>query len=317
MIHQYCTESEFQRHAPEAVPYVDPRRKIAGWEPHSGNVYKAHQTGSVSVLFQDGSDLGTAEASLGDVDAAGEWYYDASGDVVYVYNATADPDTLNMEAGEDHASTMTWLLQQSSALIDEALDAQIQVPVPKNRSGGYPASIIRATAFQAAYMATLDENPALAEIYAARLENEHDRGLLDRINSGDIRLQREIDPGAARGEVAEVSVSGGLHVVETRGAASGIAWDLAKVIITLGGALGIATYSVFVYDDIAKKLKNRLVVEDEVITGQFQALAYGLEVRFQGDDGDVASINDEWEVEIRGSEEHVTHGVASLQAVRS
>ncbi|MCH7497136.1 MAG: hypothetical protein IH971_04715 [Candidatus Marinimicrobia bacterium] len=316
MSHQYCTETEFQRHAPEAVPYVDPRRKITGWELHSGTVYKAHQTGSIAVLFMDGTDLGSAEANLAAVDAANEWFYDSAPDVVYVYNASANPDTLNMEAGEDHATAIAWLLQQASALIDEVLDAHIQVPVPRNRSGAYPASIIRATAFQAAYMATLDQNPALAETYAGRLENEHGRGLLDRINEGAIRLPGEVDPGAARGEVSEVAVTGGLALVETRGLATGIAWDLVKVIVTQGGALGTATYSIYGYDDATKQLKNRLLVEDETINGQYQELAYGLTLRFQGDDNDTADLNDEWEVELRGAEETVTHGIHTHQAVR-
>ena len=79
-------------------------------------------------------------------------------------------------------------------------------------------------------------------------------------------------------------------------------YDLIKVIITTGGVLGTSKYSVYVKDD--DKLKNNLVVENEVINGDYQQLAGGLQIRFAGaNDSSVAVQNNEWEIEVFGAYE--------------
>ena len=48
-------------------------------------------------------------------------------------------------------------------------------------------------------------------------------------------------------------------------------------------------------------LKNNLVVQTEVINGDYQELAGGLQIRFQGSaDASTATSNDEWEIEVMG-----------------
>ena len=54
------------------------------------------------------------------------------------------------------------------------------------------------------------------------------------------------------------------------------------------------------------QLKNNQVITADKITGDYQTLAYGLQIRFGGnDEADTAAANDEWEVEVRGYNEEV------------
>ena len=78
-------------------------------------------------------------------------------------------------------------------------------------------------------------------------------------------------------------------------------------ISSTAGAIGTAKYNVFVKDSTG--LKTNQVVTEELITGDYQPMAYGLQVRFAGTtDASVATANNEWEVEVRGYNEEVDTG---------
>ena len=57
------------------------------------------------------------------------------------------------------------------------------------------------------------------------------------------------------------------------------------------------------------------MVTEEVITGDYQTLAYGLQVRFAGaQDSSVAVADNEWEVEVRGYNEEID--TADLKGIK-
>ena len=62
------------------------RNLLYSWIVDSGSRYVSHDSGLVTVLFVDGKDLGSAQASKSAVDANGEWFYDSAIDAVYYYN---------------------------------------------------------------------------------------------------------------------------------------------------------------------------------------------------------------------------------------
>ena len=86
-----------------------------------------------------------------------------------------------------------------------------------------------------------------------------------------------------------------------------------KIIITTGGVLGTAKYSVYAKDE--DKLKNNQVVTDEIITGDYQPLSGGLQIRFGGStDSSTANVSgtaDEWEVEVAGWAEEVDNSTVN------
>ena len=126
-------------------------------------------------------------------------------------------------------------------------------------------------------------------------------------NKGGAALSWQTTGDSSKGVIRDVSyTSGAIRPVDTRGRWSG-SWDLLKVIITTGGVLGTAKYSVYTKD--SDKLKNNQVVTDEVITGDYQPLAGGLQIRFGGSsDSSTANVSgtaDEWEIEVSGYAEEV------------
>ena len=121
---------------------------------------------------------------------------------------------------------------------------------------------------------------------------------IEDLNSGRAKLSFQNTGDASKGIVRKISVAGSLNIVDTRGNYRG-SYDRLKVIVTTAGAIGTAKYSVYAKDEDA--LKNNLVLQDEIINGDYQELAGGLQVRFQGSsDASTGTLNDEWEVEVMG-----------------
>ena len=122
------------------------------------------------------------------------------------------------------------------------------------------------------------------------------------INAGKAALSWQVTRDSSQGVVRDVvyPTAGAIRPVDTRGDWYGD-YDLLRVVITTAGALGVATYSVFTKG--ANKLKETEVVQNEVITGDYQQLSSGLQVRFAGSSN--AALNDEWEIEVFGAFEDI------------
>tara|TARA_Y100000593_G_C4077888_1_gene222424 strand:- start:54 stop:554 length:501 start_codon:yes stop_codon:yes gene_type:complete len=134
------------------------------------------------------------------------------------------------------------------------------------------------------------------------------------LNEGRAALSYQNTGDASRGVIRDVQyTAGSIRPVDLRGMAGGVDYDQIKIKITTSGTIGTCKYSVWTKD--ADGLKNNLVVDDKLIIGDYQPLAYGLEVRF-GDSnlGDSAASNDEWEVEVRGYNEEID--TADLKGIK-
>ena len=138
-------------------------------------------------------------------------------------------------------------------------------------------------------------------------------GNIDALNKGGAALSWQTTGDSSKGVVRDVTyTSGSIRPVDTRGRWSG-SWDLLKVKITTGGVLGTAKYSVWAKS--GDKLKGTQVITDETMTGDFQVLTSGLQIRFGGSaDDSVASVNDEWEIEVAGWQEEVDN--SSINSVK-
>lgn len=310
----YITEQFFYDTVPEGrILLKTADRPVYGWGAVASSIYPAFGTGIVTVLKQAGADLGDPQANLAAVTEEGEWFWDSDTDKLSLYTAT-DPNTQQIMAGEDHATYVTRRLAEATNVIDGLITAQYQTPIPVDKSGEYGAVLKLITAYQLAVMQSAGKEEINLR-YQDKLMNVDETGLIDQILAGKIKFNFEIDADSSQGSISVVSVSGGINLIETRGIATGIRWDAIKVIVVLGGSIGTATYSVFTMD--GETLKSNETVTEEVIDGDFQPLAYGLQIRFRGDSGDEATANDEWEVEVRGDGESVTNpGFRTMQASR-
>ena len=116
---EYCTDRDLQDVYPHIAEY-DLKRRIYNWAK-DGNTYTAHNTGLVTVLFADGIDTGAEESgSLGTTDH--NWLYTDGDDKIEYYNATADPNTMIMEAGDDWGDITERIRRKASRLIESRLD---------------------------------------------------------------------------------------------------------------------------------------------------------------------------------------------------
>jgi len=298
----YCTHKELKRVFPQLDSF-DNKKAVYGWKEVTTNKYAAHNSGIVSQLFADGEDLGPAQSAHTDLNVEGEWFYNSAEDVLYYYSASNPIDKL-MEAGEEFTAMVTQFRTDASRYLDSMLDPNMPKEALKDKEGNFDYLIIRTTALIAANFMIKSHDPN-SELANALMEEAMLN--ISNMNEGKAALSWQVTRDSAQGIIRDVSyTSGAIRPVDTRGEWTGT-YDLVKVIITTGGVLGTAKYSVYVKDD--NKLKNRQVVIDEIINGDYQQLAGGLEIRFAGSADDstanVTTRADEWEIEVFGKHEQI------------
>lgn len=298
----YCTHQELKRVFPQLDEF-DTKTPIYGWIVSSGSLYVAHDSGLVTALFKDGSNLGAAQSSIGAVNVNGEWFYDSSNDCVYYYNDAANPADLLMESGQEFTTMVTQFRTDASRYLDSKLDPNLPKNQLKDKSGNFDYMIIRTTALLCAVFMVRATDPT-SEMATAMMEEA--QGNIDALNNGKAALSHQNTADASKGVIRDVTYTGTVRPVDTRGHYSG-SFDLVKVKITTGGAIGTAKYSVWVKDsDKLGMNEANQVVTDEIINGDYQPLTGYLEIRFAGTNFDsTAAVNDVWEVEVMGWSEEV------------
>ena len=256
-----------------------------------------------------------ASTDLGDTTSAGSSYsfvYDPDLDLCILVGddlTTNDPNDNLIEAGEDFKTLITRIMKNASRYVDSRIDASVPRDAFKDKEGNYDYFLVRTSSLVAIYFLINAHNPGtdVAEKFLAEATFN-----IDQINEGNTKLSYQVSGDAPQGMVREVLApqnTNALHIVDTRGGYTGI-FDLIKVIITTGGAIGVAKFDVYVGDSTG--LKKNQVVTAELITGQYQSIGNGLQIRFSGkNDSSVATANDEWEIEVLGVYETMDGSVGS------
>tara|TARA_R100001594_G_scaffold50636_2_gene83889 strand:- start:2823 stop:3773 length:951 start_codon:yes stop_codon:yes gene_type:complete len=300
----YCTERDLKDVYP-SIDEFDTKTPLYGWVVHSSSLYRADNCGLVTQLFANGQDLGNAQANSGEVNSNGEWYYESTLDAVYYYNSATNPNDMLMESGDDWATLKTRYISNAEKYLDSRLDGRLPRKQFKDKDGNYDYTIIRTTALLACYFLIRSNDPT-SEVANALFE-EADRNILS-LNEGSTKLSWQVTGDSSQGVIREVSVSGSLRLIDTRGQYHDI-YDRVGVKITTAGALGTAKYSVWLKDGDnlgAERMNNGETADYiDTINGQYQTLASGVTVRFAGDTADTATINDKWEIEFFGKNESI------------
>ena len=253
---------------------------------------------SVYKIIDKSADVG--DASSADPDAL-SYVYDTDLDLCLLITNSQNPNDFLVESGEDFTTVVTQYRTDASRYLDSMLDPNMPKEALKDKEGNFDYIIIRTTALLAANFMIKSHDPnselanALMEEASLNIEN---------INEGRAALSWQVSRDSSQGIVRDVTyTSGKIRPVDTRGEWSGT-YDLVKVKIIDGGVLGTATYSVWVKDSTS--LKNNQVVTAKKITGDYQELTGGLEIRFAGStDSTQAAANDEWEIEVFGRHEDI------------
>ena len=232
------------------------------------------------------------------------FFYDADIDlVVACFSNDVNPNDLNMEAGENFETLITRITGNASRYLDAKLDPNLPREQLKDKEGNFDYIIVRTTALLAATFLIRSHDPT-SEVANALMEDA--QGNIDALNKGGAALSWQTTGDSSKGIIRDVTyLSGAVRPVDTRGRWSG-SWDLIKISISssTAGVIGTAKYNVYVKD--ADGLKNNQVVTEKVITGDYQPLAGGLQIRFGGStDASTARAGDEWEIEVAGWAEEV------------
>jgi hypothetical protein len=310
----YCTHRELKDVFPQ-VDSFDTKRALYGWTEVTTNKYAAHNSGLTTQLFVDGEDLGAAQSAHTDLNVEGEWFYNSAEDITYYYSATNPNDKL-VESGEEFSALITRITANASRYLDAKLDPNLPKEQLKDKEGNYDYIIIRTTALIAATFLIRSHDPT-SEIATALMEDA--MGNIDALNKGGAALSWQTTGDSSKGIIRDVTyTSGSVRPVDLRGRASGVDYDLIKVSISdsTAGVIGTAKYNVYVKDNTG--LKKNHVVTERVITGDYQTLAYGLEIRFGGStDSSVATASNEWEIEVAGWQEEVDNSaINSIKMTR-
>lgn len=237
---------------------------------------------------------------------AKQWLYSEGNDSVLIYelNATNPNDHL-LESGDDWATLRTRYISNAEKYLDSRLDGRLPRKQFKDKNGNYDYMIVRTTALIACSFLIRASEPT-SEIANALFE-EADRNI-QSLNEGSTKLSWQVSGDSSKGVIRQVAVSGDVNLVDTRGHYTGI-YDVVGVKITTGGALGTAKYSVWKRDTNnlgSERMNNGATADyEDIINGQYQELVGNVDIRFAGDTGDTATLNDKWEIEFFGKNESV------------
>jgi len=295
----YCTHRQLKDVFPQ-VDSFDNKKALYGWTEVTTNKYAAHNSGLTTQLFADGEDLGAAQSAHTDLNVEGEWFYNSAEDITYYYSASNPNDKL-MESGEEFSALITRITANASRYLDAKLDPNLPKEQLKDKEGNYDYIIVRTTALLAATFLIRSHDPQ-SEVATALMEDAQSN--IDSLNQGGAALSWQTTGDSSKGVIRDVVyTSGKIRPVDTRGRWSG-SWDLIKIKVIDAGVLGTATFSVWVKD--GDSLKSKQVITAEKITGDYQHISNGLQIRFGGStDTTEAAANDEWECEVAGWREEV------------
>ena len=272
------------------------------------NTSAQHHANDTSVykIIDASVDLGDATSSGRDAMA---FVYDDDLDLCLLVTQ-ANPSDYLIESGENFEDLVTKFRQDASRYLDSRLDPKLPKNQLRDKEGNFDYMILRTAALYASAFMIRTKEPTSDMAAAIILEADNNVQLL---NEGRASLSWQNTGDASKGVLRDVTYTGDVRPVDFRGRASGVDYDLIKLEIEDAGAIGTCTYNVSVKN--GDGLKQDQVVSDEKITGDYQTLAYGLQVRFAGTtDTSAAVATDEWEVEVRGYNEEVD--VADLKGIK-
>lgn len=292
-----CTQEDMAAILPSLGEY-NRNTVLTQWPVHSGDIYKNSSSGRIDVLYRDGTEL-TSVGSLGAVLSDGQYYYDSSADIVYLWSSANPALQHTMEAGKDYTDTM----DESRKRASEIVRSIIAKPIYKRKGVGYQGEtardydevIILSTAAVAVALMVRPFDMELANELEAKYNNEADPpGMLQLVREGFIKLHHEFDVARNQGQIIPVNIDGATtgSIVDIMGDPSRT--DIFRIQITTGGTLSYGTASPVKYKVLAGDstgLQMAEIVSSETLTGSYDTLGAGL--KFKGSQG-VFTAGDYW-----------------------
>ena len=251
-----------------------------------------------------------ANVDVGDSTGSGEPYsfiYDTDLDMCILITES-DPVDNVIQSGIDFETFADQQLVNSSLELNNLLDARFQMPLPKSTqikegaasglSPEYDPVIIKSTCYITAanLIRAKDVMSEEAQFYMDMVTNTDGTGLVDKLNSGHIKLSFEIDNKDSQGSIRQITNTGSMYLIETGGEFYGgkNGYDLLRITCTTAGAYGVAKCKVEYYGS-DKLFGNETT--DNIVTGgiDYWSGLGGIGVRLQGS---AMAENDQWEIEV-------------------
>jgi hypothetical protein len=287
-------------------------KEARGYVNHSGNVFKLTGSGFVEAVYEGGVKMSLA-ANLGAVDAAREFFYDTTNDVLYFYPTGGIPDNFTILYGEDWANVKAACVDIASRDAESILDKKYTIPLPKSPQGSasqpYDRDFTHAVALRACgHILSRVEVPQFDSLGApqnmsARLLSEGEK-IFRQYNAGERAFSWEITPDEIGGHnLFPQSGNTSTGIIQLRGKydVGGMDDPFWKLKITTGGAVGAAEY--------AMSFDNGDTYQDpEETSSTWELIAGNIYIRFLeiGGVGDFVQ-NDVWQIEINSPSREETN----------
>lgn len=293
----YCEDQDVFDIYPRVSEYEVKIKLESRWQK-SGARYTYHdapliedEAGILPVktqLFANGKDLGGPEEDIVALNHDDEWIITPAYALV-LYQSTTNPNDMIMEIGEDYTNLTQKFRRKASRLVESDLGSGISREILKDREGNYSTSIIQLTALKTAILFVKAQNPLATDLIP--LQAEYD-DIKDKIISGKIVVGNHLSPDAKKGILRTISqpTFNDVFPVELKGFYDGSNYELLK--IELLGSISVDDNELkyTVYGKSATSLKNELLINNKIVSGDFQSLGLGtLEIRFG-----VAEYRESW-----------------------
>ena len=199
-------------------------------------------------------------------------------------------------------------------------DAKLTKDIWYDREKNYPDIVVRLTALETIILLISAHEPNNEFLESFKSERNE---LLEGLNNGTIVLPSMRTKDSSEGSIRTVSANAAsdLIPVELKGNYNGGGYELLKVFIDSGegGVIGTAKMTVHGKSDTKLKDSTQVLVDSEIIDGDYQHLGLGsLYIRWGGDDVVTASCTaaDEYEIELYaknlGTSVAANHGTIHL-----
>jgi hypothetical protein len=299
----FCNNSTDLQAVVGDIDKFDRKRVLASnWSTTAtSNLYSLSGTGYVSQAFVDQAEVTMVTDTP---NANGEAQYVASTDTLQYFVTSSSVSALNnavVEAGQDWDGLKTTVCKEQADFMRSYLNRPIYKRNNSNYQGAsdrsYDFVVIRCNAILACADLLRSHNPEKA------LELEElalgDNGMLTRLKRKELVMWNETSYRSESGVISEIALNGSstgyIEDVKLHKPPS-VDYDEVRVVISTGGSFSVGSASNVKYDVYTKNdqgLKMHKVLDAEVMNGDYQALAYGAEIRFQAGS---YTASDEWSI---------------------
>ncbi|BAQ90703.1 hypothetical protein [uncultured Mediterranean phage uvMED] len=273
------------------------------------NLYYLHNAGYVDQLYMDGAE----QTKVTDTpNAMNEYEYDSNSDRLQVYiggSSASDMNTKVFEAGQDWSALKTTVCKEQADMMRSYLNRPIYKKLNSTYQGAsersYDFIVVRINAILACADLVRSMDPEKADAIEAMAMNDDSTGLLDKLKRREYVMSNETSFASEKGVIQEISVNanttGYIEDIKLNGPPS-VDYDEVRVVISTGGTFAVGTaspvkYDVYVKDDTGIRMQK--VVSAEQMSGDYQQLAYGAQIRFQAG---VYTSSDEFAIIFQSSE---------------